>query len=61
MVKKGEYMNLSNFASMNIHYRFFDIEYFFKSARDNGLEKVELWLCPHHFSVDYLGYENPNS
>lgn len=45
-------------CAMNIHYRFFPIEYFFSSIADIGFKNAEIWLCPQHFEVTYGGYES---
>ncbi len=45
-------------CAMNIHYRFFPIEYFFSSVSHIGFKNVEIWLCPQHFEVTYNGYES---
>lgn len=47
-------------CTMNIHYRYFSLEYFFESARNNGLNNVEIWLCPQHYFINYLEYEEVN-
>lgn len=40
-------------AAMNCHHRFYTLESFFASARDNGFDSVELWTGPQHFFMDY--------
>lgn len=39
-------------CSMNIHYRFYEIEYFFEKCFENEIHYVELWLCPQHFFIN---------
>ena len=45
-------------CAMNIHYRFYPIEYFFSEISKNGFKNAEIWLCPQHFEVTYRGYED---
>lgn len=45
-------------SAMNCHHRFYQIEEFFASARENGYAGVELWTGPQHFYMDYNGYED---
>ena len=40
-------------AAMNCHHRFYTLESFFASARNNGYDSVELWTGPQHFFMDY--------
>ena len=40
-------------AAMNCHHRFYSLESFFASARDNGFDQVEIWTGPQHFFMDY--------
>lgn len=47
-------------CAMNCHYRFFELEEFFKSVNSIGFKKVEIWTSPHHFFMDYQGFENPD-
>ena len=37
---------------MNINYRYYDLEYFFKTCNTENCRNVELWLCPQHFLVN---------
>lgn len=45
-------------AAMNCHHRFYTLEDFFASAKENGYECVEIWTGPQHFFMDYNGYED---
>ncbi|NLH92524.1 MAG: sugar phosphate isomerase/epimerase, partial [Atopobium sp.] len=45
-------------CAMNCHYRFYTLEYFFRSARDNGYKEVEIWTGPMHYYVDCRVREN---
>lgn len=45
-------------CAMNIHYRFYPIEYFFSEISKNGFKNAEIWLCPQHFEITYRGYED---
>ncbi|MCY6958402.1 sugar phosphate isomerase/epimerase family protein [Clostridium brassicae] len=47
-------------AAMNCHYRFYPLEYFFSSAKENGFKAVEIWTGPQHFYMDYKNYEDVN-
>lgn len=49
--------NKPDLCAMNCHHRFFELESFFSSARNNGYRYVEIWTGPQHFYLDYLGYE----
>lgn len=40
--------------AMNIHYRYYDLEYFFQKCSGLGLSKAELWLCPQHFYINSM-------
>lgn len=51
-------MDRHQFNGMNIHYRYFSLEYFFNSVFQNGLSNVELWLCPQHFYINNEFVEN---
>lgn len=50
----------SPLCAMNCCYRFYGLEDFFKSAKDNGYSQVELWTGPQHFFLDYQQHENPD-
>lgn len=43
-------------CSMNIHYRFYDLNYFFESCTANEIKYIELWLCPQHIYLDDDGW-----
>ena len=45
-------------SGMNSMYRFFSLNYFFRSMKECEISNVELWTSPHHFFVDYSGYDN---
>lgn len=45
-------------SGMNSTYRFFTLEYFFKAMNDLEINNIELWTAPHHFFVDYQGYND---
>ncbi|MEF9920227.1 MAG: sugar phosphate isomerase/epimerase family protein [Erysipelotrichaceae bacterium] len=47
-------------SAMNCHYRFYEFEYFFATAKELGFKEVEIWTSPHHYFVDYNGYEDPD-
>lgn len=49
---------IDRLCAMNIHYRFFPIDYFFSKIADIGFKNAEIWLCPQHFEITYNGYEN---
>ena len=52
-------MNRDNLCAMNIHYRYYSLEYFFESCQLNGFKNAELWLCPQHFFINYCDSEDP--
>lgn len=43
---------------MNYYYRYYPIDYFFKSLQRNQLTKFELWTCTHHFDLSDVSYQN---
>jgi protein FrlC len=45
----------SQISAMNIHYRYFPLEYFLDSASDNGFSSIELWAASPHFFIDDVG------
>ena len=55
---------IKRISTMNIHYRYYSLEYFFASCVENKIDNIELWLCPHHINlssellVDRLDYIN---
>jgi len=59
-LKGSEYMlSTKNLYAMNIHYRYYSLEYFFAEASKNGFQNAEIWLCPQHFLINYKDSENP--
>lgn len=46
-------------CAMNCHYRFYQLEDFFRSANNIGFQFVEIWTSPHHFFMDYQQYDDP--
>lgn len=42
-------------TAMNIHYRFFPVEYFLDSVAKNGFKCIELWAASPHFYIDDVG------
>jgi len=56
----GEIMlTTDNLFAMNIHYRYYPLEYFFREAKKNGFKNAEIWLCPQHFFINYCDSEDP--
>lgn len=49
-------VNKMEISGMNSVYRFYTLEYFFEAMSEYGINNVELWTSPHHFFVDYAGY-----
>lgn len=49
--------NSHKLCAMNCHHRFYELEDFFKSCRENGYKFVEIWTGPQHFFMDYNSYE----
>ena len=45
---------------MNCHYRYYDLNYFFKTISELGFTACEIWTSPHHFSVNSRIYESPD-
>ena len=45
-------------AAMNCHHRFYELENFFASAKENGYKYVEIWTGPQHYFMDHNGYES---
>ena len=44
-LKGSEYMlSTKNLYAMNIHYRYYSLEYFFAEASKNGFQNAEIWL-----------------
>lgn len=48
----------SRLCAMNCHYRFYELEEFFRHAHINGIKYVELWTGPMHFFVDYKQHDD---
>lgn len=44
--------------AMNIHYRYYELEYFFQKCREMGFKNAELWLCPQHFYINSMWSES---
>ena len=44
---------------MNTHYRYYSLEYFFRSVSELGYECCEIWTSPHHFEVMDRFIDNP--
>lgn len=51
-------MNKEQIYAMNIHYRYYELEYFFQSCQELGLKNAELWLCPQHFYITSVWSES---
>ena len=51
-------MNKGQLYAMNIHYRYYDLEYFFRACKKNEIKKAEIWLCPQHFLINSIWMEN---
>ncbi|MFV0379999.1 MAG: sugar phosphate isomerase/epimerase family protein [Anaerorhabdus sp.] len=47
-------------SAMNTHYRFYDLDYFFRETSKIGFKYCEIWTSPHHFCVNYEGYDDVN-
>ncbi|MDF9824896.1 protein FrlC [Breznakia sp. PF5-3] len=45
-------------CAMNGHYRFYELEDFFKHIKSIGFDTAEIWTGPQHFFMDYQGYES---
>lgn len=43
---------------MNIHYRYYNLEYFFQACQKMDLKFAELWLCPQHFYINSMWSES---
>lgn len=53
-------MNNYHLCAMNCHYRFYQLESFFRCASRLGFKHVEIWTAPQHFFMDYQQYEDPD-
>ena len=51
-------LHIDQLYGMNIHYRYYDLEYFFKSCNKNNIKNVEIWLCPQHFLINAFHSED---
>lgn len=45
-------------SAMNVHYRYYTLERFFKDISEMGFKACEIWTTPHHLSVEHSGYES---
>lgn len=45
-------------CAMNSHYRYYELEDFFRHVHSMGIRYVELWTGPMHFFVDYQKCEH---
>lgn len=45
-------------AGMNIHYRFYSLEYFLESQMRAGFQTIELWAGSPHFFLSNLEYDD---
>ena len=52
-------MDIQSLYPMNINYRYYDLEYFFRQCREAGQHNAELWLCPQHFLINSTCSEAP--
>lgn len=52
-------MDIQTLYPMNINYRYYDLEYFFKQCQKADLHNGELWLCPQHFLINSHFCEEP--
>lgn len=46
---------------MNCHYRFYELEEFFRYAQELEIRNAEIWTAPHHFFVNYERSDNPHN
>lgn len=54
-------MNLINrkqLSGMNIHYRFYSLEYFLEAQKRAGFQNIELWAGSPHFFLSNLEYDD---
>lgn len=51
----GDAADAWTFAAMNCHHRFYSLDSFFRTARENGYTAIELWTGPQHFYLDHVG------
>lgn len=45
-------------AGMNLHYRFYSLDYFLDTQKELGFKSIELWAGAPHFYLDSMGYED---
>lgn len=45
-------------AGMNIHYRFYSLEYFLQSQQKAGFKTIELWAGSPHFFLSNMEYDD---
>lgn len=60
-IRGCQYMKLidrEQVAGMNIHYRYFSLEYFLESQMRAGFQSIELWAGSPHFFLSNLEYED---
>lgn len=48
----------SQLAGMNIHYRYFSLEYFLESQARAGFQTIELWAGSPHFFLSDMEYDD---
>lgn len=53
-----KFIDRNQLAGMNIHYRFFSLEYFLDSQRRAGFQNIELWAGSPHFFLSNLEYDD---
>ena len=51
-------MDRQQLYAMNIHYRYYDLEFFFKKCHEMNFHNAEIWLCPQHFYINSVINEN---
>lgn len=57
--RQVEKMNFKkHLCAMNAHYRFYELEDFFRHVHSLGIRYVELWTGPMHYFVDYQKHED---
>ena len=45
-------------AGMNLHYRFYSLDYFLDTQKELGFKSIEFWAGAPHFYLDSMGYED---
>lgn len=48
----------SQLAGMNIHYRYFSLEYFLEAQARAGFQSIELWAGSPHFFLSDMSYDD---